>query len=231
MPMERRDFIDSTKRGVHEARQERSAITYDRIVNAARNLCDGRDFSAITVGDICAAADVSTSSFYARFQDRDALLHVLHEEYLEIMFQGLADSMSGVDWAAMTMPDVLTELGRAFLRTGRDYSPFMRSIARTEADSRRLIDRRIAFEKTAMDFVVKITNNRFDRTLDDDTRVRVRVALAAWNAALREILSPLATADVVGIGEDRLLRELAIQFCDYTKLPLDPVNARPDSAS
>jgi len=53
--------------------------TLERFVSATRRLLDDRSFEAITVTDIVHEADRTVGSFYARFEDKYAVLHVLSE--------------------------------------------------------------------------------------------------------------------------------------------------------
>jgi AcrR family transcriptional regulator len=53
--------------------------TLERFVNATRRLLDDRSFDSITVSDIVHEADRTVGSFYARFEDKYAVLYVLSE--------------------------------------------------------------------------------------------------------------------------------------------------------
>lgn len=54
----------------------------DRILATGQALLDGRRFADVSVNEICIAADVSPSSFYARFESKERLLVVLHEQHI-----------------------------------------------------------------------------------------------------------------------------------------------------
>jgi len=64
---------------VRAPRQARSMATLERFVDAARRLLEDRSFEAITVTDIVHEADRTVGSFYARFEDKYAVLYVLTE--------------------------------------------------------------------------------------------------------------------------------------------------------
>lgn len=72
---------DLERAGYREPKQDRSARTLNRILEAAERLLDGREFSEVSVHDISAAAGTSVSSFYARFPDKQALLHAVFERF------------------------------------------------------------------------------------------------------------------------------------------------------
>ena len=78
--------------------QVRSRAAFERIVEAAQEMLDGRDWSTITVEELCIGADVSPSSFYRRFRSKDDLLDEVHGRWLDERreaAQFLADSLDG----------------------------------------------------------------------------------------------------------------------------------------
>jgi AcrR family transcriptional regulator len=75
-------------RWVTPPRQDRSRDTQVRFVEAAqRLLAGGRSFADISVAELAREAGSSIGAFYARFRDKDALMHVLQ---LELNRQGTA---------------------------------------------------------------------------------------------------------------------------------------------
>ena len=54
----------------------------DRILETGQALLDGRRFADVSINEICNTADVSLSSFYARFESKQRLLAVLHERHV-----------------------------------------------------------------------------------------------------------------------------------------------------
>ncbi len=53
----------------------------ERFLQATRELLEERSFEEITVADIVERADRTVGSFYARFQDKDAVLRPEMEVY------------------------------------------------------------------------------------------------------------------------------------------------------
>jgi AcrR family transcriptional regulator len=66
---------------VREPRQARSQATLERFVEATGELLEERSFEQITVADIVSTAERTVGSFYARFEDKYAVLHVLVERH------------------------------------------------------------------------------------------------------------------------------------------------------
>ncbi|MSY79560.1 MAG: TetR family transcriptional regulator, partial [Actinobacteria bacterium] len=115
-------------RGVVPAKQQRSRETVERILLATEQLMIGQRFNDLTVQDICLAADVSASSFYARFAAREDVLIALFdlhaEQAREEAAQGIADVMArGGD-----REEIVAQLIRHFLRFVRSNGAVMVSI-------------------------------------------------------------------------------------------------------
>lgn len=63
------------------AKQQRSKATQSRILKATESLLRNELFDEISIRRIVREAETSIGSFYARFRDKDALLHALYAKY------------------------------------------------------------------------------------------------------------------------------------------------------
>ena len=63
--------------------QVRTHATLGKLLDAAESLLDEKSWSEISVAEIAAKADSSVGAFYRRFSDKDALLHSIHERFVE----------------------------------------------------------------------------------------------------------------------------------------------------
>jgi AcrR family transcriptional regulator len=61
--------------------QERSARSFERILDAAERLMARKHFEDISIAEIAAAAGTSVGNFYGRFDSKEMLLDALHERY------------------------------------------------------------------------------------------------------------------------------------------------------
>jgi AcrR family transcriptional regulator len=68
---------------IRPPRQARSQETLDRILDAAEALVAEKGFEDTPVSEIVARAESSVGAFYARFHDKQGLLHALYERYYE----------------------------------------------------------------------------------------------------------------------------------------------------
>ena len=62
-------------------KQQRSRESVQRILDAASRLFAERRTTEVSIAEICALADVSRSSLYARYEDSDAIVHRVYEAF------------------------------------------------------------------------------------------------------------------------------------------------------
>lgn len=94
--------------GVRAPLQDRSRKTFADILEATEALMNERSWVDITVGDIVTAANCTVGSFYARFDDKDAVLACLSEQLSE---EVEAASARNAELAAASSPEqLITEL-------------------------------------------------------------------------------------------------------------------------
>jgi AcrR family transcriptional regulator len=68
---------------IRPPRQARSQETLDRILDAAEALVAEKGFEDSPVAEIVQRAESSVGAFYARFRDKEGLLHALYERYYD----------------------------------------------------------------------------------------------------------------------------------------------------
>jgi AcrR family transcriptional regulator len=198
-------------RGVVPARQRRSRATVERILGATEELITQRTFSELTVQDICTAAEVSTSSFYARFPAKEDVLLALFDLHQREARASLEVSLREVQHAEGTRDEVLAVLLDHFVRFTRRNGPVMVSIFREP----NLTDRYYAFSgevnEQLMELVVAIygvDSMQFRRRAE----FAVRVCAAA---AQRAIGLPTRFGERMGMDDDELVVELTRMASAY----------------
>ena len=105
--------------------QRRSQDTLDAISAATKKLLRTRSFTELTIQDIVKEANSSAGSFYARFKNKRALLHYLHEELATDSVERLHafietaefKAVTPVELAELIVPDMVRFLDE-FPRTG-----------------------------------------------------------------------------------------------------------------
>jgi AcrR family transcriptional regulator len=92
-------------RPVHQARSQE---TLERILEAAEEVVSEKGFDNATVSEIVRRANSSVGAMYARFNDKDSLLVVLHERFCE---QALATTEAVLDparWEGASISEILS---------------------------------------------------------------------------------------------------------------------------
>jgi len=87
--------LPSSPYRAHRERQRR------RILEAARELFDGRGIDRVTIGEIVTAAGIRASTMYEYFSNKDELVWTLLEETLAQSAQGVVEAMDGADGTAL----------------------------------------------------------------------------------------------------------------------------------
>ncbi len=108
-------------------RQARSQETLGRFVDATRRLLQDRSFDDITVHDIVAAAGRTVGSFYARFDDKDAVLKVLVDQLDERAVDVVRAFCDPVRWEGATLEDFVAESVRLNVQAYRGSAPLFRA--------------------------------------------------------------------------------------------------------
>jgi AcrR family transcriptional regulator len=103
---------------IRTAQQSRSQKTLERLLDATERLLEDRPFNAISVQHIVKTAKSSVGSFYARFNDKNALLQTLHQRFcsdvIETSKQFTVDTLDFTDLNSLLQ--IFTELMLSDLR-------------------------------------------------------------------------------------------------------------------
>lgn len=75
--------------GLRPGSQRRSKELVERLFNTALVLLKDRDFDALTIDELCARADATVGSFYARFENKQAFIQALQHLVFERTMQSL----------------------------------------------------------------------------------------------------------------------------------------------
>lgn len=87
--------------------QDRSQRTLLRLLEASAALLEERSFEAIGVTDIVRRAQSSVGAFYARFPSKDAVLHSLHERYVEESRATADSALDPETWDGVPLAEVV----------------------------------------------------------------------------------------------------------------------------
>ena len=149
---------------VRAPRQARSQETLGRFVEATRRLLQERSFDDITVHDIVAAADRTVGSFYARFDDKDAVLHVLVDQLDDRVSDVVRAFCDPVRWEGAPLADFVAESVRLNVQAYRSTAPLFRAALLAAVRDPSFRRRRLATLRTCADLQKQLVLTRAAET-------------------------------------------------------------------
>ena len=114
---------------VRQPRQARSEETLNRFLTATAELLAERPFVDISVNDICARADRTVGSFYARFGDKACVLRVLVEQVAADLHDQARQWWVPETFEGGTIVEVVERSVDAVLTAYRDAGPVFHAAA------------------------------------------------------------------------------------------------------
>ena len=151
-------------------RQRRSRETFERILTTVGRLLEHHALDELSIDRICAEADVSQSSFFARFPTREALVEALADRYVAWGASAVRAAEHELASLGTLAPDAVVEL---MIRTYFDFerrSTALRLVALENAVARR---RFRAVEEATMARLVNVAEVIFG-PLNHEDQQRIR---------------------------------------------------------
>lgn len=120
-------FRDHSLRWVRPPQQARSRETLDRILDAAETLVSEKGFEDAPVAEVVRRAGSSVGAFYARFRDKDGLIHALYERFLEQATATADDALDPARWEGAGIAEVLDSVVRFLVHIYREQERLIRA--------------------------------------------------------------------------------------------------------
>lgn len=114
--------------GVRLPRQRRSRETFERLLDAARDLMAEGGIEAVTVQDVISRAGAGAGSFYARFEGRETLIRYLHEQEWGQGERWWGQFLEPSRWDGWPLPALVGEIARVLVRTHFAREPVLRAL-------------------------------------------------------------------------------------------------------
>ena len=180
--------MTETRDWLHPPKQDRSQETTDRILAAAVQMFAEERFETVAVGDLAACAGVSVGGFYARFKNKDALMHAVDEHLVDEMLRVVRramdeDRLRGANLAGVVETYVRTMVG--FLVRHRSLARQVTVRARTTEDAG-FVARMQAFNAEAHGLFSRRLLERGDEIRCADPERSIEFAIMMISAGARE---------------------------------------------
>ena len=202
---------------VREPRQARSQEVLDRLVAAALDLLDERDWETIAIADIASRAGVSVGVMYTRFPTKDHLLVHLAGALAEEARATVAEAFAEDAVAGMALAE-LAELyfsiaARTFVKHRRLFRAVTLMVRTTEhAELRPIVSQ---FNQAVHERLAQTVLRHRKQIRHDDAEGAVNFAILAASATLREILLYEEPVSQLARGHARAGHEAARIFTSY----------------
>lgn len=197
--------------GIVPPKQRRTQANVERILAAADDLIELRPFADVAVLEICDRAEVSTSSFYARFASKEVLLAALFERHVTDARSELAGVLAALDDEATEPRRVVKAVLGQYVAFVRRNDSLMRSIELDPALAER------HWGLTAE--VAEVLRGRLEAMYGlDDSAFRHRVEIGmrlAGAAVLRAVGVPRSFGERIGMTDEELVEELGEMLVAY----------------
>lgn len=108
--------------------QERSFKTMNKIMDAAAEILQTKNFEQISINEIVERAGVSVGAFYGRFRDKDGLLEALDERFFTCFEAEVINLVSAPGWTQTPVSNILEGLCSLLVKTYSRQTGLLRSL-------------------------------------------------------------------------------------------------------
>jgi AcrR family transcriptional regulator len=213
---------------IRPPRQQRTHQSLERILDVAERLLRDKSFDDIHVRELALRAETSVAAFYRRFNDKDGLLHALHERRCEEAFATADDAFNPARWEGSGIEEIL-----------RTIFPFLIEVMQPNASLYRAIYQRAITDDLMRERAMKL--NRYVMSGLSDLLMARRDEIhhpnpaAAISFALTQAVALLVQQYTVGIrdmgpvplGDDVIADELAASCVAYLGVAKTTASALP----
>jgi AcrR family transcriptional regulator len=203
-------------RWIRPPQQARSQETLDRILDAAEQLVAEKGFEDTPVAEVVRRAGSSVGAFYTRFQDKDALLHALHDRFFE---QAVATADSALDparWEGATNTEILGAVARFLVSIYREQRGLIRAFVIRNHTHPEFLARqeRLSHYVTARLCALLLARAEEIRHPDPECAARFGILLV-FSVLESAILFGELRSRALSLADDELAAELARAFLAY----------------
>jgi len=200
------------------ALQERSKETENALARAARELLSDRSFSDIRVDEVARNAGISVGGFYARFQGKNALLHLADIDFLDDCATAFDAAISEDFDGSLDdlLLEFLTVMIRQFDKHRETIVEAMKYAAEDDNSDFRL--RATEFNSFVHGRLRTIMTRHSDEICHPDPKFAINMAIFIASASARAaVLHGALSTYPIECSLDDLTRELVANASSYLK--------------
>jgi AcrR family transcriptional regulator len=201
---------------VHPPRQARSRRTLERILDAAERLLDEKGFDDLSVHEVAQRARSSVGAFYTRFEDKDGLLHALHERFSEEAFATADRALDPARWRGATIAEILSSCIPFLVRITRERAGLIRAVLLRAAVDGAFAERAARLSRHVIGGLDRLLLARRDEIGHAEPEVAAQFAWRVVFSVLNQNLLDVGAYEA--ISDDRLAVELTRTANEYLGL-------------
>ncbi|HKC51483.1 MAG TPA: TetR/AcrR family transcriptional regulator [Myxococcota bacterium] len=203
-------------------KQARSEETARRILDAAQALIERDGLSGLSIPAVVRRARSSTGSFYARFEDKNALLAALEERFFQEVHRVL-DELAGPErWRGHPTRELVEACVSEMLRRLRQHARLVCAFAFRSAHEATFATRVRRFHERLTDRMRALFLARRGEMTHPEPEIAVALALEfAFTFIQTRILFAGQESARSAIGDDQLARELTRMFLAYAGIAFE----------
>ncbi len=194
---------------VRQPRQDRSRRTLEAVLDAAEALIAERGVEVLKLSDVSARAGYTTGAIYARFRDKEALLHQLYDRFVDRAMAAMSQGYTALIADGVGLEDALALWIRTLIVHHRQHWSLRNAfLTRIQTEERYRLRSRELTMHAAWCFR-QVMEQHHDRIAHDDLDRVSGMAVLLIDAAIDPAITLREPASVyVPVSDDALVAEL-----------------------
>jgi AcrR family transcriptional regulator len=208
--------LSGTANGVRAAKQSRSLLKHQALLEAGRRLLDTQDLGTLSVAQLTRGAGMAVGSFYSRFEDKDAWFAELLRVTGDAVLLDTQALLAGSRWARATNAHKVAAIVRHIVVIHREHRGIFRAAHFDSARSELYWPQLHFYGRRLADEVHRALGAQMQRVPVRQRRLRVGIALQLVYGML--INAVLHDPGPIGLGDARMEKELTRVFLGTVRL-------------
>lgn len=194
---------------IRQPRQDRSRRTLEAVLDATEALIAERGVEVLKLSDVSARAGYTTGAIYARFRDKEALLHQLYDRFVDRAMAAMNQSYAALTADGVGLDDALALWIRTLIVHHRQHWSLRNAfLTRIQTEERYRLRSRELMLHAAWCFR-QVVEQHHDRIVHDDLDRASGMAVLMMQAAIEPAITMREPASVyIPISDDALVAEL-----------------------
>jgi AcrR family transcriptional regulator len=204
-------------RGVRPPQQRRSRESLERVLTAGERVLADNGYEGFTIGEVSRRARVSVGSVYARFDNKEALIHAIHARMMERLTPPEADVAAADDPGADLATVVARGVHALAGRMGRERELLRAFMVRGAVDPSIAAPGSEASRATARAFKTAVLAHRGEIGHDDPELAADIAFRLVYDVLARQVMhGPTFESDRM-VAWDDLVEELIAALLAYLR--------------